>query len=152
MEITFVLNGTTRPIAVQPHETMLSVLRGLGMKSVRFGSDTGETGSSAVLVDGRLINTDILLAVQADGHEITTVEAFNAAELDPIQTAFMATGAIQSGYSVPAMILGTHALLAKNPDPTEAEVRDLLSGILDRETAYVKPVEAVMRAASILRG
>jgi len=152
MDISFTLNESLRSLSVEPHETLLSVLRGLGMVSVRFGSDTGETGASAVLIDGRLVNTDIMLAAQADGHEIVTVEAFNSPELDPIQAAFMATGAMQSGYSAPAMILGTHALLARNPSPTEADVRDLLSGILDRETAYVKPVEAILRAAALLRG
>jgi len=150
--ISFTLNGTARSLTVEAHETLLSVLRGLGMKSVRFGSDTGETGSSAVLIDGRLVNTDILLAVQAHGHDVTTVEAFNTADLDPIQAAFVATGALQSGYSAPAMILGTHALLESNPNPSEEDVRDLLSGILDRETAYVKPVEAILRAAAVMRG
>ncbi len=152
MNVTLTLNGTTRSLSIEPHETLLGVLRGLGMTSVRFGSDTGETGSSAVLIDGTLVNTDILLAAQAAGHEVTTVEAFNAVELDPIQAAFVAVGALQSGYSAPAMILGAHALLEHNPDPTESEVRDLLSGILDRETAYVKPVEAILRAAAVIRG
>ncbi len=152
MQISITLNGTERQVSVEAHDTLLTVLRREGMRSVRFGSDTGETGASAVLIDGRLVNTDIMLAAQADGHEVTTVEAYNKADLDPIQAAFVATGALQSGYSTPATILGTHALLADNPDPSEAEVRDLLSGILDRETAYVKPVEAILRAAAVLRG
>ncbi len=152
MEISVLLNGTQTTTSVEPHETLLIVLRRLGLVSVRFGSDTGETGSSAVLVDGRLVNTDVMLAAQVDGHEVTTVEAFNAAELDPIQTSFMVTGAIQSGYSTPAMILGTRALIDRNPNPSEADVRDMLSGILDRETGHVKPVEALTRAAAVMRG
>ena len=123
------------------------------MASVRYGSDTGETGASAVLIDGRLISTDNMLAAQLGGHDVVTVESLNVSpELHPIQAAFAATGAMQSGYSVGAMVLGSMALLAADPDPSEAAIRDMLSGILDRETGYVKPVEAVRRAASLLRG
>ena len=152
-EITFRLNGQDRTVTVEPHETGLQLLRREGMVSVRFGSDTGETGASAVLIDGRLTSTDNLLAAQLAGHGVTTVESLNVApELHPIQAAFAATGAMQSGYSVGAMVLGTMALLDVDPDPSEAAVRDMLSGILDRETAYAKPVEAVLRAAAVVRG
>ncbi|MDA3040615.1 MAG: molybdopterin-dependent oxidoreductase [Actinomycetota bacterium] len=150
--ISLTINGVTREVAAAPGDTLLAVLRREGFTSVRFGSDTGETGASAVLIDGRLVNTDCLLAVQADGHSVVTIEAYNQADLDPIQAAFVATGAMQSGYSTPAAMLGTRALLERNPNPTEAEIRDMLSGILDRETAYVKPVEAVKRAAAVMRG
>ena len=123
------------------------------MFSVHYGSDSGETGAAAVLYDGRLASSDVILAASADGHSVTTVESLNVSpDLHPIQTAFVAVGAFQSGYSAGAMILGTMALLEENPDPSEAEIRDMLSGILDRETAYVKPVEAVKRAAAVLRG
>ncbi|MEC9181778.1 MAG: molybdopterin cofactor-binding domain-containing protein, partial [Actinomycetota bacterium] len=104
-------------------------------------------------LNGELVSSDVVLAVQADGHSITTVEALNTeAELHPIQAAFVAAGAFQSGYSAGAMVLGTLALLEENPAPTDAQIRDMLSGILDRETAYVKPVEAIHRAAAVLRG
>ncbi len=152
MEITFTLNGTATTLEVEPFDTLLAVLRSQGMVSVRYGSDTGETGASAVLIDGHLVNTDCLLAAQADGHEIMTLEALNRVDLHPIQDAFVTAGALQSGYSTPATILGTYALLAGNPNPTEADVRDMLSGILDRETAYVKPVNAILRAAAAMRG
>jgi len=152
MNISLDLNGEQVQLSVEPFETLLAVLRRSGFKSVRYGSDTGETGASAILLDGRLTNSDCLLAAQADGHVVMTLEALNEAEMHPIQTAFVTTGAIQSGYSAPAMILGTHALLAANPDPSEEEIRDMLSGILDRETAYVKPVEAIKRAAALVRG
>jgi len=131
----------------------MRVLRREGYFSVRFGSDSGETGASAVLLNGKLVNTDIMLAAQADGAILETIEGMaRGIQLHPIQQAFVRTGAIQSGYSTPAMILATKALLAQNPNPTEAEVRDALSGILDRETGYVKPVQAVLEAAAILRG
>ncbi len=152
MNITLTLNGQETQLEVEPFETLLAALRSHGMVSVRYGSDTGETGASAVLVDGRLVNTDCMLAAQADGHEVMTLEALNQAEMHPIQAAFVATGALQSGYSAPAMILGTLALLKDNPSPSEFQVRDMLSGILDRETAYVKPVEAILRAATLMRG
>ncbi|MEY2974202.1 MAG: hypothetical protein RIR49_622 [Actinomycetota bacterium] len=151
--ISFDLNGRPHTTTCTPHESLREVLRRAGMFSVRFGSDSGETGAAAVLLDGELVSSDVVLAAQADGHHVTTVEAFNTGpDLHPIQAAFVAVGAFQSGYSAGAMVLGTHALLDRSPDPTEAEIRDMLSGILDRETAYVKPVEAVRRAAAMLRG
>ena len=152
MNITITLNGTSTDIECEPFDSLLAVLRREGLVSVRYGSDTGETGASAVLIDGKLINTDCMLAAQADGHGVTTIEAFNGPELHPIQAAFAATGAMQSGYSAPAMMLGTWALLKDNPSPSDEEIRDMLSGILDRETAYIKTVEAINRAAALARG
>ena len=121
---------------------------------MRFGSSSGETGAAGVLVDGRLVSADVLLAAQAEGHEVTTLESLNSVtgELGPIQQAFAESGALQSGYSAGAMILATKRLLESVPNPSEDEIRDALSGILDRETGYVKVVEAVKRAAASLRG
>ena len=153
IDVTFELNGAPATVAVEPHHTLREALRRLGMFSVHYGSDSGETGAAAVLYDGRLASSDVILAASADGHSVTTVESLNVSpDLHPVQTAFVAVGAFQSGYSAGAMILGTLALLEENPDPSEDEIRDMLSGILDRETAYVKPVEAVKRAAAVLRG
>ena len=152
MEVTFELNGAPVTVDVEPHHTLREALRSLGMFSVHYGSDSGETGAAAVLYDGRLASSDVILAASAAGHAVTTVESLNvSADLHPIQTAFVAVGAFQSGYSAGAMILGTLALLEENPDPSDEEIRDMLSGILDRETAYAKPVEAVRRAAAVLR-
>lgn len=154
VELTLEINGAPQRVDCRPGETLLSLLRRLGCMSVRFGSSTGETGAAAVLVDGRLVAADVLLAAQAGGHAVTTVESLDVAtgELDPVQEAFVETGAIQSGYSAGAMVLATKALLARRPEPTEEEIRDALSGILDRETGYVKVVEAVRRAAARRRG
>ncbi|MGZ4433443.1 MAG: molybdopterin-dependent oxidoreductase [Trebonia sp.] len=154
MDVTFILNGTPRGITCAPGDSLLAVLRRAGCFSVRYGSDTGETGAAAVLIDGRLVSSDVLLAAQAGGHEVTTVESLNLAtgELHPIQEAFVDTGALQSGYSAGAMVLAAKALLEENPDPSEEQIRDALSGILDRESGYVKVVEAVRRAAAALRG
>ncbi len=154
IEVSITLNGAGRSIGCAPGETLLSVLRREGCFSVRYGSGTGETGAAAVLLDGRLVSADVMLAAQADGHEVTTAESLDAAdgELHPIQKAFVEAGALQSGYSAGAMVLAAKALLERDPDPSEAEIRDALSGILDRETGYVKVVAAVRRAAAALRG
>jgi len=151
--ITVTLNGRNVTGQCEPHDTLRTFLRSQGMFSVHYGSDSGETGAGAVLYDGRLTSSDVILAAQANGHTITTVESLNTSpELHPIQAAFVATGAFQSGYSAGAMVLGTLALLEEHPSPTDDQIRDMLSGILDRETAYVKPVEAIRRAAAVLRG
>ncbi|MEA2024763.1 MAG: molybdopterin cofactor-binding domain-containing protein [Actinomycetota bacterium] len=153
MTITLTVNGTRRPLTCEPHESLRTVLRRAGLHSVRFGSGTGETGAAAVLLDGRLISADVMLAAQADGHDIETIEGLSVpGHLHPIQQAFIETGAIQSGYSTPATILSAKALLDRNPNPTEDDVRDALSGILDRETGYLRPVHAVLRAAAVMRG
>ena len=154
IDIELTLNGAPQRIGCEPGDSLLTVLRRLGCFSVRYGSGTGETGAAAVLVDGRLVSADVLLAAQADGHEVTTVESLDVAtgELHPIQAAFVESGALQSGYSAGAMVLATLALLERVPDPSESEIRDALSGILDRETGYVKVVDAVQRAAALLRG
>ncbi|MBI1878261.1 MAG: xanthine dehydrogenase, partial [Chloroflexi bacterium] len=111
MEINVTINGVKKTFACMPGETLLRVLRREGYHSVRFGSDTGETGASAVLIDGRLVNTDIMLAAQADGHTIETIEGLSQGlNLHPIQQAFIRTGAIQSGYSTPAMVLAATRL------------------------------------------
>ncbi len=153
MTITLTINGTRRSLTCEPHESLRTVLRRAGLHSVRFGSETGETGAAAVLVDGRLISADVMLAAQADGHDVETIEGLSVpGRLHPIQQAFVETGAIQSGYSTPAAILSAKALIDRNPNPTEDDVRDALSGILDRETGYLRPVHAVLRAAAIMRG
>ncbi len=154
MSIVLTINGQEEQIQAAATDTLRDALRMAGYFSVRYGSDDGQTGASAILLNGRLVNSDTLLAGQAQGHLIETVEGITSTigELHSIQKAFIETGAIQSGYSTPAMILAAKALLDRNLNPSEAEVRDALSGILCRETGYVKPVEAVLRAARLMRG
>jgi putative selenate reductase molybdopterin-binding subunit len=153
-EIHVTLNGVARTLSCAPGDCLRAVLRREGCFSVRYGSDTGETGAASVLLDGRLVSADVMLAVQADGHRVTTVEYLNTAigALHPIQQALVDAGALQSGYSAGAVVLAVAALLQRDDDPSEAEIRDALSGILDRETGYVKVVEAVRRAAAMVRG
>ncbi len=153
MNINVTLNNEKRTLDVQPHERLLRVLRRAGCYSVKFGDEHGLTGSDTVLLDGIPVNSGNLLAVQADGHAVLTLEGIGSSRnLHQLQEAFIETGAIQSGYNTPAQILCAYALLQQNPNPTEAEVREALSGVLDRETGYIKPVQAILRAAAVLRG
>ncbi len=153
MLVKIEVNGREHSVECEPFESLRSLLRREGYFSVRFGAETGEAGSDAVLVDGRLVSSEVMLAAQAEGHQVETVEGLVAGrDLHPIQQAFIDVGAIQSGYSTPAMVLATKALLAATPNPTESEARDALSGILDRETGYLRPVQAVLRAAALMRG
>lgn len=162
MVLRFTLNGKPVELDVAADMTLMDVLRyKLGMFSVKFGDEDGESGSSTVLLDGEPVNSAVMFAVQADGHTIETVETMgthplmgwrSTGGLHPIQQAFIDTGAIQSGYSIPAMILAAKVLLERNSNPTDAQIRDAFSGILDRESGYLRPVQAVQRAAAILRG
>jgi len=162
MKITLNINHLEYPLNLPEGERLLDTLRRLGIFSVKSGGcKKGECGACAVLFDGRPVNSCTLLSAQAEGHLIETVEKVGehpeqgwkrTEGLHIIQQAFVDTGAIQCGYCTPAMVLVAKALLAKNPSPSEVEVRDALSGVLCRCTGYVKPVQAVMRAAAIMRG
>ncbi len=161
MNLTLQINGTSYTLESAPHETLLSAVRRLGFHSVKFGDEHGLSGADTVLLDGRPVNAAVMLAAQAEGHQIATLEALGehpqqgwktTAGLHPLQQAFIESGAIQCGYCTPAQILAAKALLDKKPNPTEAEVREAIAGVLCRCTGYVKPVQAVLRAAAVLRG
>jgi putative selenate reductase molybdopterin-binding subunit len=153
MDITLTLNGEERRFAIEVGETLLEVLRRNGCVGVKHGCEDGSCGVCAVLLDGQVVHACVLLAAQADGRRVTTIEGLGAYEdLDPLQAAFVEADAVQCGYCTPAMILSAVALLDENPQPTEAEVREALSGVLCRCTGYVKPVEAVMRVVSARTG
>ncbi|OQY85505.1 MAG: xanthine dehydrogenase, partial [Chloroflexi bacterium UTCFX4] len=155
MNLSLTINHETKEIEIQPRETLLRALRRNGYFGVKHGCENGECGACAVLIDGVPMNSCVMLAAQAEGKNITTIEALGQVEeqgwkrtegLDPLQNAFIETGAIQCGYCTPALILAAKALLEKNPQPNENKVREALSGVLCRCTGYVKPVEAVMQA------
>jgi len=153
MHITFTLNHEPKTFQTVPHERLLRLLRQAGCWSVKFGDEHGITGADTVLLDGKPVNSGSMLAAQADGHDVLTLEGIGTSrDLHPLQQAFIDTGAIQSGYNTPAQILCAYALLKNNLDPTEEEVRAAIAGVLDRETGYTKPVQAILRAAAILRG
>jgi putative selenate reductase molybdopterin-binding subunit len=154
MEINFTLNGQSQTLTVQPNETLLRALRRQALYSVKHGCETGECGNCTVLIDGKPQPACIALATQVNGRSVVTLEALAAAPRDmhPLQQAFVETGAIQCGYCTPAQILCAKALLDRNPNPTEAEARDAIAGVLCRCTGYVKPMQAILRAAAVLRG
>ncbi|MBL7161891.1 MAG: molybdopterin-dependent oxidoreductase [Anaerolineales bacterium] len=161
MNIELLVNGIEHQVEAAPGNTLFKVLRSLGYYGVKFGAEDGETGADTVLLDGKPINADFYLAAQAEGHKIATIEALGehpqqgwkqTQGLHPLQQAFVVTGAIQCGYCTPGQILASIELLERNPNPSDAEVRDALSGVLCRCTGYKKPVQAVLRAAAVMRG
>jgi putative selenate reductase molybdopterin-binding subunit len=153
MELELNINGVIKSLEVAPNESLLTVLRREGYYSVKHGCETGECGACAVLVDGVPRPSCVCLAAQVGGCTLTTVESLgNARKLHPLQEAFIDTGAIQCGFCTPGMLLAAYALLKSNPAPGEEEVREALSGNLCRCTGYVKPVQAVLRAAAMMRG
>ena len=161
MKITFSLNGEAVALDAAPNESLLRLLRRHGVFGVKYGDGQGVSGADVVLLDGAPVVSSLILAAQVAGRSVVTIEGIGGAQergwrgsepLHPLQVAFVETGAIQCGYCTPAMILAAKALLDRNPRPTERDVRDALAGVLCRCTGYVKPVEAVLRAAAVLRG
>ena len=161
MNITLTINGITHEAEVSPNETLLVTLRGLGFQGVKFGDEQGLSGADTVLLDGVPVNAGSMLAAQAEGHKVVTIEGLGehpeqgwkkTGGLHPLQQAFIETGAIQCGYCTPGQILAAKSLLEKNPNPSEAEVRGAIAGVLCRCTGYAKPVQAVLRAAAVMRG
>ncbi|MDH5507047.1 MAG: molybdopterin-dependent oxidoreductase [Anaerolineae bacterium] len=161
MKINLNINGETKEIQAAPGDSLLKTLRAEGYFGVKHGCETGECGACTVLLDGKPVNACVQLAAQAEGQQIETIEAVgehpeqgwkHTAGLHPLQHAFVDSGAIQCGFCTPGMILAAKQLLAGNPDPSEAQVRDALSGVLCRCTGYVKPVQAILHAAAVLRG
>ncbi len=151
-EITLTVNGRARRWRVQPGETLLEALHHHAIKGPKLVCGTGDCCACGVLLNGESINACCMLAAQAEGAEILTVEGLaKGAKLHPIQEAFAVAGAAQCGYCTPGFIIRTYALLQENPEPTEADVRAAFAGNLCRCTGYVKPVEAALRAAALMR-
>jgi putative selenate reductase molybdopterin-binding subunit len=162
MKISLQINGTPQDWEVAPGERLLDALRAHGIFGVKDGACRhGECGACSVLLDGKAVNSCVMLAAQAQGHAIQTIESIGehpeqgwkkTPGLDVIQLAFVESGAIQCGYCTPAQVLAAKTLLEHNQNPTEAQIREALSGVLCRCTGYLKPVQAVLRAAAVLRG
>jgi aerobic-type carbon monoxide dehydrogenase small subunit (CoxS/CutS family) len=152
MELDITVNGRRRRWGVEARETLLDVLRREGLTGAKRVCESGECGACAVIVDGRAVDSCLLLAAQADGLRVTTVEGIEGdVELHPVQQAFAANGAVQCGFCIPGMIVTAANYLRENPDPTEDEVRHVFVGNLCRCTGYKKPVEAVLHAAREMR-
>lgn len=147
--ITLTVNDCAYEVAVAPNRTLTQLLRDdLNLLGTKEGCGVGDCGACTVIMDGRPVNSCLVLAVQADGSDITTIEGVATSEgLHPIQQTFVEMGAIQCGFCTPGMVLSARSLLEKNPHPTEHEVRGALSGNLCRCTGYQKIVEAVQEAS-----
>jgi aerobic-type carbon monoxide dehydrogenase small subunit (CoxS/CutS family) len=149
VSLALTVNGLDYDLEVPPAETLLYSLRyRLGLLGTKENCLQGECGVCTVLLDGRPVYACLLLTVLADGRSVTTVEGLGGAnELDPLQQAFVETGAIQCGYCTPGMLLTARALLDETPQPTEQQIRLALSGNLCRCTGYGRIIEAVRLAA-----
>ena len=152
MDFEATVNGSQVRWAIPPGEVLTETLRSHGLIGTKRGCESGDCGACAVLLDGREVNSCVLLSAQASGHQIVTIEHLGTAvEPHPIQEAFIENGAIQCGFCTPGMILATSDLLSRNPAPTAADAREALAGHLCRCTGYVKPIDAVLDAAERVR-
>jgi len=151
-EITMVVNGRTRTGGFAAHTTLLQALRALGYHDVKNGCEKGDCGACAVLFNGKTVNSCLVFAWEAEGCEVTTNSGLGNQEAPhPLQEAFADNGAVQCGYCTNGLIIASKALLDRNPDPTEAEIREAISGNLCRCGGYGQIVQAVKTAAAALR-
>jgi carbon-monoxide dehydrogenase small subunit len=149
VRIAFVVNGEEREADVWAGESLLYALRErLGLPGSKNACEQGECGSCSVMLDGKLVCACLVLAAQADGHEVVTVEGLPGPDgLHHVQEAFVEAGAVQCGFCTPGLVVATAALLEHRPDPSEDEIREALSGNLCRCTGYQKIFDAVRLAA-----
>ena len=153
-EIELTVNGQTYRLIVPPHRTLLEVIREeLGLTGTKEGCGLGECGACTVLMDGQAVNSCLVLAAEADGSRITTIEGLaDGDRLHPFQQAFVDHGGLQCGFCTPGMILAAKALLDKNPHPGEEEIKQGISGNLCRCTGYTKIIESIKAAADSMGG
>jgi carbon-monoxide dehydrogenase small subunit len=154
MEIEITINGRKRRFEVEPNKLLLNLVRDeLYLTGTKYGCGIGECGACTVHLDGEAVLACMVLAVDADGRRVDTIEGVADGDtLDPVQEAFIEEGAIQCGFCTPGFIMTTKALLAENPDPSEAEIREYLKGNYCRCTGYVNIVRAVQSAARKMSG
>lgn len=151
--VTTTVNGEPMEFLCEPHQSMLDVLRGpLGLTGSKEGCGSGDCGACSVMLDGRLVCSCLMLAVEAEGHELSTIEGMATGEaLHPLQQKFLEMAALQCGICTPGVLVAAKALLDRNPDPSETEVRFWLAGNLCRCTGYDKIVRAVLETAADMR-
>jgi carbon-monoxide dehydrogenase small subunit len=151
LEVQITVNGVARSVQVAVGQTLLAVLREqFRLTSVKEGCGQGDCGACVVVMDGDAVNSCLVLASQADGTNVTTLEGLSDAnKLHPLQQAFVANWAFQCGFCTPGMIMSCYALLLHNPKPSPAEVREAIAGNLCRCTSYRSIVEAVLDAAAL---
>ncbi|MGE0354618.1 MAG: (2Fe-2S)-binding protein [Gemmatimonadales bacterium] len=151
--ISLTVNGIGHSLTVEPRALLVDLLREhLGLTGTHVGCDTSQCGACTVLIDGRAVKSCTVLAVQADGRSVTTIEGLAGDDMHPVQHAFWEKHGLQCGFCTPGMILMAVDLLAENADPTEAEIRHALEGNLCRCTGYQNIVAAIQSAAASMRG
>jgi carbon-monoxide dehydrogenase small subunit len=150
MTITLMVNGVPRTLDCETHHSLLEILRDrLHLTGTKECCAEGECGACTVLLNGRAVNSCLVLAVECDGDSVRTIEGLSAGgRLDPVQQAFVETGAVQCGFCIPGMIMAARYLLSTNPSPTEDEIKEGLAGNLCRCAGYSRIVDAVALAAS----
>ncbi len=147
MELSLNVNNEEWALDVAPADVLLDVLRErVGTKSPKIGCERGDCGSCTILIDGRSVRSCLVLAVEAEGHEITTVEGIGADHLSELQNLFISNNSFQCGFCAPGIVLSATELLARNPSPGRHEVQEALSGNLCRCTGYEPIIEAVLAA------
>ncbi|MFO0995269.1 MAG: (2Fe-2S)-binding protein [Alphaproteobacteria bacterium] len=153
LHVTTTINGEPMEFLCEPDNTMLDALRNvLGLTGSKEGCATGDCGACSITVDGQLVCSCLMLAAEAEGHEIGTIEGMaQGGTLHPLQQKFLEQAALQCGICTPGMLVASEALLKQNPNPTEEEVRFWLAGNLCRCTGYDKIVRAVLEAAAEMR-
>ena len=152
MMVQLKVNGELRSADCPPETTLLMFRREhLSLTGAKLGCDVGDCGTCTVIVDGESVNSCLMLAARAAGHDVTTIEGLaNSQQLHPIQQAFEEHGALQCGFCGPGMIMSAKDLLDKNPEPSVLEIRDALSGNLCRCTGYTKIIEAIIDAGQAM--
>jgi len=152
-DVVLRVNGRERKASVPPETTLLQLLREhLGLTGSKLGCDVGDCGACTVIVDGKAVNSCLMLAGQVDGRDVLTIEGLATRDrLHPIQRAFEERASLQCGFCGPGSIMSAKALLDENPDPTPQEIRDALAGNLCRCTGYTKMIDAIRDAARELR-
>ena len=153
-QIRLIVNGKSYEISIPPWRTLLEVIReDLKLTGTKEGCGLGECGACTVIMDGRTVNSCLVLAAEADGEQITTIEGLTDGDkLHPIQQAFVDHGGLQCGFCTPGMIMSAKALLDENPTPTEDEIKRGITGNLCRCTGYTKIIESVKAAAEDMGG
>jgi carbon-monoxide dehydrogenase small subunit len=151
--VSFVVNGVRRELSVEPRRLLVQVLReDLDLTGTHVGCDTSQCGTCTVHLDGKAVKSCTVLAVQADGSEVTTIEGMASSEaLHPIQTAFWENHGLQCGFCTPGMIMSAADLLARNPDPDDGEIRHAIEGNFCRCTGYQNIVTSIREAAKTMR-
>jgi len=148
MKLDLVVNGAARSVETHPAKRLLDVLREeCGLTGTKEGCGEGECGACTVLLDGKAVNSCLVLCVEAEGHEVTTVEGLSAAGPTDLQEEFLNAGAVQCGFCIPGQVVSAEYLLRTNPSPDETEIREALSGNLCRCAGYQRIVRAVQATA-----